>query len=241
MIGKRVARRSFRRRGVVAPMVVMMLVALLGFAALTVDVGTMYNVKSDLQHAADAAAIAGATALTGDAMMQVRQGGSDWYVYFMLAQRVHTISQSNGSLGTEHLTTQGNDIGVGWIDLNSATSPIVTTLPSTQTNAVSVTVRQTASSPNGALQFLFAPLLGVTETDIVATATAAFDDRVIGYEPPGGPNPFLPFTIHENVYNNMGTDAYSYNATTDSVVTSSDGINEMNLYPHAGNGSGNFG
>ena len=55
------------------------------------------------------------------------------------------------------------------------------------------------------------------------------------------PNPFLPFTIHENVYNNLGPDAYAYNASTDSIVSSSDGTAEMNLYPHAENGSGNFG
>ena len=92
MMGNRVSRPPFRRRGVVAVFVVMLLVSLMGFAALTVDVGTMYNVKSDLQHAADAAAIAGATALTDDAMILVRQGGADGYVYSMVAQRVRSIS-----------------------------------------------------------------------------------------------------------------------------------------------------
>ncbi len=242
MTGNRISRPSCRRRGVVAVIVIMMLAVLMGFAALTIDVGTMYNVKSDLQHAADAAAIAGATALTGDAMMVVRQGGADGLVYSMVTQRVHYISLQNGSIGTQYLTTQGNDIGFGWIDLNSATSTIVTSLPNGLTNAITVTVRQTANSPNGSLKFLFAPLLGIRETDIIATATAAFDDRLIGFEPPAsGPNPFAPFTIHENVYNAVGPDNYSFDASTGSLVAGSDGITEINLYPHAENGNGNFG
>ena len=160
----------------------------------------------------------------------------------MVTQRVYSISLQNGSIGTQYLTTLGNDIGVGWIDLNSATSTIVTTLPNGLTNAVTVTVRQAANSPNGSLKFLFAPLLGISETDIIATATAAFDDRLIGFEPPAsGPNPFAPFTIHEDVYNAIGPDNYSFDAGTGSVVAGSDGITEINFYPHAESGNGNFG
>ena len=236
------ARKSTRRRGVVAAFVIVMLVALMGFAALTVDVGTMYNVKSDLQHAADAAAIAGATALTTDTMMLMRQGGSDSAVHYMIRQRVYSVSLQNGSVSTQYLSTQGGDIGIGWIDLNSPTSQIITALPDALTNAITVTVRQSASSPNGALQFLFAPLLGINETDIVATATAAYDDRIIGFEPSaGGPSPFAPFTIHEDVYNAAGPDGFSFDAGLDSVSGSPDGITEINLYPHAGDASGNFG
>ena len=68
------SRDLHRRRGAVAAMVLVMLTVIIGFAALTVDVGTAYNVKADLQHAADASAIAGATALTSDAMMLARSG-----------------------------------------------------------------------------------------------------------------------------------------------------------------------
>ena len=48
---------------------------LLGFGALTIDVGVMYNVRADLQRSADAAALAGAAAYTSDKMLQIRQGG----------------------------------------------------------------------------------------------------------------------------------------------------------------------
>lgn len=243
MTGNRLSRPSCRRRGVVAVFVVMMLVVLMGFAALTVDVGTMYNVKSDLQHAADAAAIAGATALMTDAMMTFRLGADgSAEAFYEIKRRVHQISLMNGAVGSQYLTTLASDIDIGWIDLLSATSPVTHSHAPRFSNAVEVTVRRTSNSPNGSLRFLFAPLLGLTETDIIATATAAFDDRLIGFEPPAtSPNPFAPFTIHEDVYNAIGPDNYSFDASTGSVVAGSDGITEINFYPHAENGNGNFG
>ena len=51
---------SGRARAVVAVQVMVLLVVMLGFAALTVDVGMMYNTRADLQRAADASAMAGA-------------------------------------------------------------------------------------------------------------------------------------------------------------------------------------
>ena len=55
-----------RRRGVVVVQVAVLLTVLLGFVALTVDVGLMYNTKAELQAAADAAALAGAAAPYND-------------------------------------------------------------------------------------------------------------------------------------------------------------------------------
>ncbi len=50
-------------RGAVAVLVVAALVALLGFAALAIDVGFLVMKKTELQTAADAGALAGASAL----------------------------------------------------------------------------------------------------------------------------------------------------------------------------------
>lgn len=57
------ARRANKRRGVVAPLVAISLVALLGVCALVLDVGFMQDRKRHLQSAADAAALAAATDL----------------------------------------------------------------------------------------------------------------------------------------------------------------------------------
>ena len=57
---RRHAARDTRRRGVVALIVTVALVTLLGVAALTVDVGMMYQARNDAQISADAAAMAAA-------------------------------------------------------------------------------------------------------------------------------------------------------------------------------------
>ncbi len=51
--------------GAVAVMFALMLTALIGMMALAVDLGKAWNVQTELQHAADAACLAGATQLTG--------------------------------------------------------------------------------------------------------------------------------------------------------------------------------
>lgn len=64
MAGKR--RQEWgRERGAVLLLVTFSLIAFFGFAALTLDIGRMYIVKSQLQNAADAAALRAARALNG--------------------------------------------------------------------------------------------------------------------------------------------------------------------------------
>ena len=52
-----------QRRAAAAPLVAVMLVVLVGFAALGVDVGHIYVARGEMQRAADASALAGASAL----------------------------------------------------------------------------------------------------------------------------------------------------------------------------------
>jgi Flp pilus assembly protein TadG len=54
-----------RKRGVVAIMFGLVLVVLFGFLGLALDLGSTYNLKTELQNAADAAALAGAKDLNG--------------------------------------------------------------------------------------------------------------------------------------------------------------------------------
>ena len=58
--------------GAVAVMFVLMLGALVGMMALAMDLGKAWNVSTELQHAADACALAGATQLDGEANTRVR-------------------------------------------------------------------------------------------------------------------------------------------------------------------------
>jgi hypothetical protein len=51
------------RRGAVLPIVALCLIVILGFTALAIDVGMLFNTRSEGQRAADTAALAGASAL----------------------------------------------------------------------------------------------------------------------------------------------------------------------------------
>ena len=72
-----------RRRAATGVFVVVMLPVLIGMAALTIDVGIMYNVRADLQHAADAAALAAVQELTNpdqDEGVEAAKAVADRYI-----------------------------------------------------------------------------------------------------------------------------------------------------------------
>ena len=54
-----------KERGAILYIVAASLVVLIGFAGFAIDLGMLYNVKTDLQNATDAAALAGAWQLDG--------------------------------------------------------------------------------------------------------------------------------------------------------------------------------
>src|SRR5438105_7602047 len=66
--------RNRARRAAVAPLVCLLLVPLLGMAAFAVDVGWMVLAQSDLQNAADAAALAGSQQLLGQEVLDSATG-----------------------------------------------------------------------------------------------------------------------------------------------------------------------
>ena len=85
-------------------------------------------------------------------------------------------------------------------------------------------------------------------TNVTATATAAFDTRVFGYEPSG--DWLLPFTVDRDFYEDAvdtGNDNYSYDGDADEISGFADDIPEVRLYPHydergdEDTTSGNFG
>ena len=59
------AQVTAERRGVILVLTAIVLVVLLGFVALTIDVGLIQLTKTQLQSAADASALAAATELSG--------------------------------------------------------------------------------------------------------------------------------------------------------------------------------
>lgn len=236
-----------QRRGVIAVQVAVMLVMLLGFAALTLDMGSLYNARADLQHAADASALAGASVYTTDAMMTVRMGtgGTSTLagVTSMATARVHEFASINPTFGLSTTMVQGGDIQTGSIDLYSATSTIQVGPAPADYNAVRVMIRResgTSDANNGPVEFYFAPILGKLFGESSASAVAVFDDRMSGFafDVPGAG--VFPFTIHEDAFNQdlaSGGDQYAYNGGGN-IDNAPDGIREIRIFPYPLSGSG---
>ena len=236
--------RSNRRRAASAVVVLVTLPVIIGFGALAVDVGVLYGTRADLQDAADAAALAGVSALTTPDMMQVRMETAEFRtVRHQAREKVHSIAYLNESFGRRHTTVEPKDIGVGWIDLYSATSPLQRHVAPGSNNAVQVIVRRTEGSPNGPVELMFAPIFGKHFSNVAASAVAAFDDRVSGYDTSAPGGGILPFTMHVDDYTRQlteGGDDYAYDPSSESVAPGPDGTREVNVYP-GGEAPGNFG
>jgi len=149
-------------------MIAVTIPVLVGFAALTIDVGIMYNTRADLQRAADAGAMAAAQAMTNgdpnvDRVTRARKAARDFV-------------ERNPVLG--HQVTVGeNDIIFGRTSFNEGSNSYTFTPNEFGPDAVRVTVRQTSGSSNGATQLYFAAIFGKHRTDISASATAAISPR----------------------------------------------------------------
>ena len=126
-----------------------------------------------------------------------------------------------------------------------------TTTNPTEFNAVRVCVRRDEIR-NGPVQLYFARILGIGAKNVVAEATAAIKDGVIGYKvtEQTGNADLLPFALHIDSWNALLSgsfttgDNYAVDPDTLAVGLGSDGKLELNLYPGGGINQlppGNFG
>ena len=151
MASKESYARRKRRRGVAAIFALVILTVLLGFTALTVDVGHIYNVRAELQNAADAAALAGIQMLPDEEL--ARQTARD-YANMNYGRYGEIVSASDVELGNWNW-----DTGIY--------------LPGgTPVNAVHVFSHRSEKNKNSVGLF-FAPIFGKQATEVSASATAA--------------------------------------------------------------------
>ncbi len=163
-----------------------LMVVVVGFAAMVLDIGHMMTVKSELQKASEAGALAGARAINNSA---TPDNFPDW---------------TNGTnVGTA--TTQKNfvdqkliancSVTVGYWDL-SWTSPPANLLPTgthptaTQVPACKVTVSKASGKNSGPVTMWFAKIFGINTESLGASATAALiKQNPVGDVPPGSAFP----------------------------------------------------
>jgi len=156
-------------RGATLVFVALLLVVLLGVAALVVDIGYAAVVRNELQNAADAAALAGARQL-GANYEPLSMADQQAYVCDRATVTAPVIAVAGQNLAANApISVLGADIVIGKWDATTR-GPIVEDL--NQPDAVQVTVRRD-SEINGPVSTFFARVLGINTYDAGATATAA--------------------------------------------------------------------
>ena len=224
------------RRGAIAPLAAVLSLFLVGMVAFAVDFSWIVTTKSELQNAADAAALAGANKLM------------DYYVQYQVESQKQSPSESqkqsimsaafadarttaktyagyNGAGGLASLVLADADVELGFLDGKGdykALASSGTTFP----NSVTVVLRRDGTS-NGELKLFFAPALGTTSIAVTATARATIYGGVMnGYGTPIPDNAgLLPMTY----------DVKDWEAFLKS------GKSEVQVYSTVGPEKGNFG
>jgi hypothetical protein len=236
-------RRPQHRRGSALALTAAAMLPLLAIVALAVDWGRICVAKGELQHAADAAALAGAWEL-----LESRSPGSslsDKQADLNARQAVAEYAGMHTALG-KSLRVHGSDIEIGFLaDARALESQLDFSSPELF-NAVRVRLRRDEVS-NGSIPMFFARVFGTQSADTDASATAVFIDNIAGFKPPAdGRNlPILPFALDaetwETAVQGQGPDEWQWDAQEEEFVRGSDGIPEFDLYPQDTGSSGNRG
>lgn len=246
-------RQFLSRKGAVAVFVAVLMVVLLGCAALAVDMGYLYVARTELQRAADSGALAGVQGLGRSAENPFDEFIHIWNVY----NQAEAAAEANTCAGVAVSIEKMTDVQIGYLSDPRDLDGQLQTVPLDQCNAVKVTARRTASSPGGALGLFFGPILGISYSDVSATAIAVIDDRFYAYSPVSvGGVGAVPFAVDEQewldrVVNGNGDDEYGYDPQSGNILSTQDGVPEIKLFPdkvmdkakgkNNNDGAGNFG
>lgn len=164
-------------RGIVSITMAVALVALFGVAALGVDLGRLYVVESELQTAADAAAMAALQDL-GDTEDAIDAA----------------VAYAEANHADDGTILERDDVEFGyWDSENGEFIPAGSGDPDAEVTAVRVTTRRTDAGGNP-VSNVFAPVLGIDTSNVVAQGVAALAMTTIDFEglAPGS----LPLELH---------------------------------------------
>ena len=237
-----------QRRASVTVLTCVSMTVLLGFAALAIDVGMLYDVRVELQRTADAAALAGASELLDDDLLK---GGSNISDEIQAAQQMAKANAALNKVQNASPQVASADIRAGYLNNPNNLSEAINFSDPTQYNTLQVTVRRDGST-NGPVPLIFGSIFTLNSVNVTATAAATYKDGVVGYQVTSktGNADLMPLALHANKWTQLlaqaggVTDDYTYDSDTGTVTSGSDGIHEVNLYPGNGNGQlppGNFG
>src|SRR5947209_2753882 len=156
------------RWGGVVPLVALLMIPLCGMMAFSVDLTHIVLTQTELQSAADAAALAGADQLASGFVQYYLPGQANQATILSTAQaNARTYAKNyagkNSAGGVASLTLLDGDVEFGFTDSSGTYTalPTYTGYP----NTIKVTVRRD-STANTPLALFFAPVLGVNTTSL---------------------------------------------------------------------------
>ncbi|HUY88332.1 MAG TPA: pilus assembly protein TadG-related protein [Pirellulales bacterium] len=209
-------RRSKSRKGAVIVLVALFLVVVLAMAAFSTDVGYICLTQTQLQTAADAAALAGAQKCLLPSVPGSAQFDAVCAQTVRQAQSAAAAYARQNQAGGVDISLASADITVG----NQASfpgAPVTAWQAGLSPNAVQVVTRRDAIA-NGPLALFFAPLLGVEHSSLKATATAAYETgrySVTGFSPASGQNAkLLPIAIDVGTWTQFRSTGCSANGAS---------------------------
>ncbi len=173
------------QRGGVAILFALCLPVLLGFAALAVDLARLNLTKVELQNAADAAALGGACSISEPSAVPSDQP------YNWTAARAAALVVARSNYANAAQIQDATIETVYWPSLRPSTSvPNAGDLP-----AIRATIVIDGTHNSGPLNFFFAPLLGISQSNIQASAIAVLPQA-------GGSTGVFPVVINKALYDN---------------------------------------
>jgi Flp pilus assembly protein TadG len=239
------------RRGSILILSAVMIVAFVALCAFALDIGYLLVAKTQMQQAADAAALAACAelvdgeALTGNASLsdEISSARTTAAQYAALNKVCNTAPIVNPNT----LNNPSGDVVIGKLSYPFLNAESMDLLQPNSYNAVQVNVLRTTAS-NGEVGLFFAKLFGLDSRPLQATATAALVTSFGGFRAPADQSnlELLPFALDINTWNNLlsggvTTDSWRWDAENKRVIAGADGIREVNLYPQGTGSPGNRG
>jgi hypothetical protein len=233
------------RRGAITPLAALTMVFFVAMLAFAVDIGWVVTARSELQNAADAAALAGAAPLM-DGYVQYNLPGQAYQSTVLSTAKANARAEAKKFAGLNKggnvsLVLADSDIVFGFTDNSTPPNYYPEGDPKYPKgafpNAIQVTLRRDPTSSTGSLPLFFGPVLGTPTAAVTATAASTIYaagniDNLKGV--PGLSLRVLPMTYDVNNWNSFlaGTNP---DATTDAASNPA-----LQIYPSVKQ-TGNFG
>ncbi len=237
------------RRGAMAVFAMLLLSLFIVVAAMGIELGMFMADKAEMQRAADAAALAACWEYTAHLAREVNEPDART----MGRQLASTIINDNwvrsDSLIVDLNNDNADDGDIVFGNFNGFGDPYAEITPTDAgvANAVKVTFQKTQSR-NGEVLFTLGRLLGLESSPLTVESTASISRKIRGFTSPPDSSRrvnLLPFAVKREMWDSLiagnGDDNSQVDPDTGVVTPGSDGVLEINIYPHTTGVSGNSG